>query len=89
VEVFNFADENPSAGRKPWKAFLEALIAEDISVTLVRSTRADNIVRDADILHLYKRAGFERFLMGMENTDEATLELIRKGGATASDREAI
>jgi anaerobic magnesium-protoporphyrin IX monomethyl ester cyclase len=89
VEVFNFADENPSAGRKPWRAFLEALIAEDISVTLVGSTRADDIVRDADILHLYKKAGFERFLMGMENTDEATLKLIRKGGAVASDREAI
>jgi len=89
VEVFNFADENPSAGRKPWRAFLEALIAENISVTLVGSTRADDIVRDADILHLYKKAGFERFLMGMENTDEATLKLIRKGGAIASDREAI
>jgi len=89
VEVFNFADENPSAGRKPWKAFLEALIAEDVSVTLVGSTRADDIVRDADILHLYKKAGFERFLMGMENTDEATLKLIRKGGTVAADREAI
>lgn len=89
VEVFNFADENPSAGRKPWRAFLEALIAENVSVTLVGSTRADDIVRDADILHLYKQAGFERFLMGMENTDEATLKLIRKGGAIASDREAI
>lgn len=89
VEVFNFADENPSAGRKPWRAFLEALIAENISVTLVGSTRADDIVRDADILHLYKKAGFERFLMGMENTDEATLKLIRKGGAVASDRKAI
>nr|WP_269472503.1 magnesium-protoporphyrin IX monomethyl ester anaerobic oxidative cyclase [Sphingobium amiense] len=89
VQVFNFADENPSAGRKPWKAFLEALIAEDIDVTLVGSTRADDIVRDADILHLYKKAGFERFLLGMENTDEATLALIRKGGAVATDREAI
>jgi anaerobic magnesium-protoporphyrin IX monomethyl ester cyclase len=89
VEIFNFADENPSAGRKPWRAFLEALIAEQVSVTLVGSTRADDIVRDADILHLYKQAGFERFLMGMENTDEATLKLIKKGGAIASDREAI
>jgi anaerobic magnesium-protoporphyrin IX monomethyl ester cyclase len=89
VEVFNFADENPSAGRKPWKAFLEALIAENVSVTLVGSTRADDIVRDADILHLYKAAGFERFLMGMENTDEATLKLIRKGGTTTADREAV
>ncbi|MEI9850402.1 MAG: magnesium-protoporphyrin IX monomethyl ester anaerobic oxidative cyclase [Sphingomonas sp.] len=89
VQVFNFADENPSAGRKPWKAFLEALIAENVEVTLVGSTRADDIVRDADILHLYKAAGFERFLMGMENTDEATLKLIRKGGATSTDREAV
>lgn len=89
VEVFNFADENPSAGRKAWKAFLEALIAENISVTLVGSTRADDIVRDAEFLHLYKKAGFERFLMGTENTDEDTLRLIRKGGATSTDREAI
>ncbi|SFF78799.1 anaerobic magnesium-protoporphyrin IX monomethyl ester cyclase [Novosphingobium sp. CF614] len=89
VQVFNFADENPSAGRKPWKAFLEALIAENIDVTLVGSTRADDIVRDAEFLHLYKQAGFERFLMGMENTDEDTLRLIRKGAKTSTDREAI
>ena len=87
--MINFADENPSASRKAWKALLEALIAEDLKLTLVASTRADDIVRDADILHLYKMAGFERFLLGMENTDEHTLRLIRKGGTTASDREAI
>lgn len=56
---------------------------------MVGSTRADDILRDAEFLHLYKKAGFERFLMGMENTDEATLKLIRKGGATSTDREAI
>jgi anaerobic magnesium-protoporphyrin IX monomethyl ester cyclase len=89
VEVFNFADENPSAGRRPWKAFLEALIAENISVTLVGSTRAGDIVRDEDILHLYKKAGFERFLMGMEQTDDATLQLIQKGATEQIDRKAI
>lgn len=89
VEVFNFADENPSAGRKAWKAFLEALIAERVDVTLVGSTRADDIVRDAEFLHLYKQAGFERFLMGTEDVDEATLKLVRKGSATSTDREAI
>jgi anaerobic magnesium-protoporphyrin IX monomethyl ester cyclase len=89
VEVINFADENPTVSRKAWRAFLEALIAENVELTLVGSTRADDIVRDADILHLYKQAGFERFLLGMENTDEATLRLIRKGGGTKTDREAI
>jgi len=36
---------------------LEALIAENVSLILVGSTRTDDIVRDADILHLYKKAG--------------------------------
>jgi anaerobic magnesium-protoporphyrin IX monomethyl ester cyclase len=41
------------------------------------------------ILHLYKKAGVARFLMGMESYDEATLQKIRKGGTTMKDREAI
>jgi len=89
VEVFNFADENPSAGRKPWLAFLKAIVARNLDVTLVGSTRAGDIVRDRNELHLYKQAGFERFLMGMEATDEPTLKLIRKGAAPSVDREAI
>jgi anaerobic magnesium-protoporphyrin IX monomethyl ester cyclase len=89
VEVFNFADENPTSSKAAWRQFLEALIAEGVKVTLVGSTRADDIVRDADILHLYKKAGWTRFLLGMENTDEDTLRLIRKGGTTTKDREAV
>jgi anaerobic magnesium-protoporphyrin IX monomethyl ester cyclase len=89
VQVVNFADENPTSSRKMWLEFLHALIAEDVNLTIVGSTRADDIVRDADILHLYKKAGVARFLMGMENYDEATLLKIRKGGSTTKDRKAI
>lgn len=89
VEVFNFADENPTSSRLQWKAFCEALIAEKVDVILVGSTRAGDIVRDADLLHLYKKAGVQRFLLGMESTDPATLALIRKGSTTTIDREAI
>jgi anaerobic magnesium-protoporphyrin IX monomethyl ester cyclase len=89
VKVINFADENPTVSKKAWRAFLEALIAENVDLILVGSTRADDIVRDADILHLYKKAGWDRFLLGMESTDARTLELIRKGAATTTDREAI
>jgi anaerobic magnesium-protoporphyrin IX monomethyl ester cyclase len=89
VKVINFADENPTVSKKAWRAFLEALIAENVDLILVGSTRADDIVRDADILHLYKKAGWQRFLLGMENTDEKTLQLIRKGATTTTDREAI
>jgi anaerobic magnesium-protoporphyrin IX monomethyl ester cyclase len=65
------------------------MIAEDVPVLIVGSTRADDIVRDADILHLYKKAGCIRFLMGLEGTDEATLATVKKGGTRAKDQQAI
>ncbi len=89
VELINLADENPTVNKAIWRELCEAIIAENINVTIIGSTRADDIVRDADILHLYRKAGVERFLLGMENTDEATLKKIRKGSATTTDREAI
>lgn len=89
VTLINFADENPTVDPVAWRELLEALIAEDVPLTLVGSTRADDIVRDAEMLPLYRKAGWVRFLLGMENTDEATLRLIKKGGSTTTDREAV
>lgn len=89
VELINFADELPTGSRKAWKAFLEALIAENVPLLLVGSTRTDDIVRDADILHLYRRAGVIRFLLGIESYDEATLQAIRKGASAREDQQAI
>jgi anaerobic magnesium-protoporphyrin IX monomethyl ester cyclase len=89
VEVINFADENPTASRSAWRRFLEALIAEDVPLILVGSTRAGDIVRDADILPLYKRAGVARLLLGIESTKEKTLRQIQKGSTQSIDREAI
>ncbi len=89
VEVINFADENPSSNPKAWREFLEALVAKNLKLILVGSIRADNIVRDADFLHLYKKAGFERFLLGIENYDEQVLEKIKKAGTISKDKEAI
>lgn len=89
VVVFNFADENFSSSKRAWKQFLEALIAENINVRLIASMRADDVVRDQDILHLYQKAGFERFLLGMEHTDAETLQQIKKGGSKQKDQLAI
>lgn len=89
VELINFADELPTGSRKAWKAFLEALIAENVNWTLVGSTRTGDIVRDADILHLYKQAGVIRFLLGIESYDEALLKTIKKGTTANVDQQAI
>lgn len=89
VELINFADELPTGSRKHWQAFLEALIAERVPLLLVGSTRASDIVRDRDILHLYKRAGVIRFLLGIESYDDETIRKIKKGATTSEDRRAI
>jgi anaerobic magnesium-protoporphyrin IX monomethyl ester cyclase len=89
VTVVDLADENPTTSKRLWREFLEALIAEDVPVMMLATIRADDIVRDADILHLYQRAGMTRILLGLDSTDPATLRAVRKGGAPATDRRAI
>ena len=89
VRFVDLADENPTTSKKTFRRFLEALIARDLDVRLFATLRADDIVRDADILHLYKRAGFECFLMGMETTDAETMSRIRKGSTVATDQRAV
>ena len=89
VRFVDLADENPTTSKKRFRRFLEALTARNVDVRLFATVRADDIVRDADILHLYKQAGFECFLMGMETTDAETMAMIRKGSTIAKDREAV
>lgn len=89
VRFVDLADENPTTSKQRWRAFLEALIAENVPVKLIGTIRATDIVRDADILHLYKKAGFARILLGVETTDALTLERLRKGSAPPTDMQAI
>jgi anaerobic magnesium-protoporphyrin IX monomethyl ester cyclase len=89
VRFVDLADENPTSSKRLWTVFLESLIEENLPVQLVTTIRAGDIVRDADILHLYKRAGFSRILMGVETTNADTLAKIRKGTTIATDREAV
>ena len=89
VNFIDLADENPTSSKRVWRAFLEALIAENVPVKLFATIRAPDIVRDADFLHLYRRAGIDCVLMGMETTDPETIAKIRKGSTTRGDAEAI
>ncbi|TGT20341.1 radical SAM protein, partial [Mesorhizobium sp. M4B.F.Ca.ET.172.01.1.1] len=57
VELINLADENPTSSKKAWRAFLDAMIAENVPVLIVGSTRAADIVRNDDTLHFYPKAG--------------------------------
>jgi len=89
VRFVDFADENPAASQRLWQQLLEELAARCVPVALFASLRADDIVRDAALLPLYRRAGMACVLMGVESTDAATLARIGKGSRPSVDRQAI
>ncbi len=89
IRFFDFADENPAASRDAWRRLLEAIAALDLPIRLFATIRAGDIVRDADLLPLYRRAGMICILMGIESTDPETLKRIRKGSTPRDDHRAI
>lgn len=78
VNVFLIADEYPTSDGERWEAFLDAVIAKDLPIYLLMETRAPDIVRDRDILWKYRKAGVVHIYLGLEATDQATLDFIRK-----------
>jgi anaerobic magnesium-protoporphyrin IX monomethyl ester cyclase len=88
VRFISLADENPTTNKAVWHHFLEELAARDISVHFFISIRTPDIVRDADILHLYKKAGIQYILLGVESVDPEVLKDIKKGSTTREDLEA-
>lgn len=88
VRFISLADENPTTNKAVWRRFLEELAARDISVHFFISIRTPDIVRDADILHLYKKAGIQYILLGVESVDPEVLRDIKKGSTTRQDIEA-
>ena len=89
VRFVDLADENPTASKRVWRRFLEEIIARSLPLTLFATIRASDIVRDADILPLYRQAGMACVLMGIETTDPATIARIRKGSTTREDQLAV
>src|SRR5207302_8799211 len=67
---------------------LAGLAARRLPVHFCATIRATDIVRDADLLPLYRRAGVLYVLMGIESTSDEVLRQIRKGSTTRHDFEA-
>jgi anaerobic magnesium-protoporphyrin IX monomethyl ester cyclase len=83
------ADENPTTLKDVWAAVLAEIARRDLGLRLCASIRAQDIVRDADILHLYRAAGFLYVLMGVETVTDATLVKIRKGATVDDAYQAV
>ena len=89
VQFFWFADENPTTDKEVWHALLEEISRRDMGTGMTCSIRSQDIVRDADILDLYRRAGFLYVLMGVETVTDETLQKVRKGSSVSDAHEAV
>ena len=89
VNVFLFPDEHPTHDRERWEKMLDMLIEKDLDIYLLMETRAEDIVRDRDILWKYRKAGIVHIYIGVEATDQETLDLIKKDVNVEIGMEAI
>ena len=88
VRFFHLSDDNPTTDQAAWRAFLEELAARELPIGMYTTIRASDIVRDADLLPLYRKAGVLYVLMGIESTDPEVLLRVRKGETVEQDRLA-
>lgn len=89
VNVFLIPDEHPTYDRQRWEKMLDLLIEKDLGIYLLMETRVEDIVRDKDILWKYKKAGVIHIYIGVEATDQETLDLIKKNVNVEIGIEAI
>ncbi len=68
---------------------MDLLIEKDLGIYLLMETRAEDIVRDREILWKYKKAGVIHIYIGVEATDQETLDLIKKDVKVGVGVEAI
>jgi len=89
VKLIWFADENFSADKDTVKRLLELIIAAKLDLSLNINMTAADVVRDADIIHLYKAAGIDYIVMGVESLKDDVIVNIRKNNPFETSKEAV
>jgi anaerobic magnesium-protoporphyrin IX monomethyl ester cyclase len=89
VKLVWFADENFAADRDVAKEILERIIQADLGLSLNLNMTAADVVRDADLIPLYKRAGVDYIVMGVETMKDELITSIRKNNPFEISKEAV
>lgn len=89
VKIVWFADENFAADRDIAKQILELIVEADLGLSLNLNMTAADVVRDADLIPLYKRAGVDYIVMGVESLKDDVITSIRKNNPFQISKEAV
>lgn len=89
VNVVMFADEFPTRDRARWEEVLDRIIALNREIYFLMETRVEDIVRDADIMHKYKKAGIIHVYIGVESASQDGLDRFKKNIKVEESRKAL
>ena len=89
VKIVWLADENFTADRRVVQEVLTRLISADLGLTININATATGIVRDADLLPLYQKAGIRYVAMGVESLVDSVVGAIGKDNPYRVSHEAV
>lgn len=89
IEFLTLIDAYPTQNRERWERLLDLLIEADLGVSLLIETRVEDIIRDADLLPKYRKAGIIHVYLGAESGSDELLVSLNKGSDVGMNQRAI
>lgn len=89
VQIVWLADENFAADRLVAREVLNLLIEANLGLSLNVNMTAADVVRDADLLPLYKAAGIDYVVMGVESLEDQVVTSVRKNNPYQISKQAV
>ncbi len=89
VGFFILADEEPTINKKKFTALCEELIDRNLDIKWGINTRVTDILRDEELLPLYRKAGLVHVSLGTEAASQMNLNTFRKQTTIEQNKRAI
>jgi anaerobic magnesium-protoporphyrin IX monomethyl ester cyclase len=89
VEFITLIDPYPTNDRDRWEKFLDLLIEAKLPVQLLMETRVEDVIRDADLLPKYRKAGVIHLYLGAEGSTNEMLVTLNKGTSVDINKRAV
>ncbi len=89
VGVVMFSDETPTLDEARWHRLLDLLLEREVGMHILMETRVDDVLRDRALMPRYREAGVSHIYVGVERTDQATLDMFKKNTEVAMGKDAI
>lgn len=89
VKIVWLADENFAADRQVVQEVLKRLVTANLDLSLNINMTAADVVRDADLLPLYKAAGVDYVVVGVEALEDEVVSSVRKNNPFHVSKQAV